>query len=262
MNDDDPDLRNTQRLPTLDKSAGATAVPSGPDGSGASSGRNGSGTPNSPDNPDGRGGSGPPDGPGHTGPADTGRTPREETDGGGRARRFWAARRVPSTLVALVVLGAAGLLLYDVAAVRADRPAMAWRKRLATELATRHLDDVWVLAGAAVAVALGIWLLVLALTPGLRGVLPMRRTTPDVRGGLDRAAAALVLRDRAMEVPGVQSVRVAVGRRRAKARAVSHFRELDEVRSDLNTALGDGLRQLGLARRPALSVRVRRSAKR
>ncbi|KOT87276.1 membrane protein [Streptomyces sp. NRRL F-5755] len=224
MNDDDPDLRQTRRLPTLDKSAGATA-----------------------------------------GPSDAERPPREEreeTDGGGRARRFWAARRVPAALVALVVLGAAGLLLYDVAAVRADRPAMAWRKRLAEELATRHLDDVWVLAGAAVAVALGLWLLLLALTPGLRAVLPMRRSAPDVRSGLDRAAAALVLRDRAMEVPGVQSVRVAVGRRKAKARAVSHFRELDEVRGDLDTALGDGLRQLGLARRLALSVRVRRSAKR
>ncbi|WP_030675986.1 DUF6286 domain-containing protein [Streptomyces rimosus] len=223
MSDDDPDLRQTRRPPTLEKSAGATA--------------------------DGAAGT-------------DGRPPPEETDGGGRARRFWAARRVPAALVALVVLGAAGLLLYDVAAVRADRPAMAWRKRLAEELASRHLDDVWVLAGAAVAVALGLWLLLLALTPGLRAVLPMRRSTPDVRSGLDRAAAALVLRDRAMEVPGVQSVRVAVGRRRAKARAVSHFRELDEVRGDLDTALGDGLRQLGLARRLALSVRVRRSAKR
>ncbi|MEV5599280.1 DUF6286 domain-containing protein [Streptomyces sp. NPDC052496] len=245
MSDDDPDLRQTRRLPTLDKSAGATAAPPGTrDDSGPHQG------------------SGVPEDPGRTGPADTGRPPCEETDGGGRARRFWAARRVPATLVALVVLGAAGLLLYDVAAVRADRPAMAWRKRLAAELASRHLDDVWVLVGAAVAVVLGLWLLILAITPGLRGVLPMRRTTPDVRGGLDRTAAALVLRDRAMEVPGVQSVRVAVGRRKAKARAVSHFRELDEVRSDLDAALGDGLRQLGLARRPALSVRVRRSAKR
>ncbi|MFI0264489.1 DUF6286 domain-containing protein [Streptomyces sp. NPDC017056] len=235
MNDDDPGLRGTQRQPTLDKPAGATREPAA-----------------DPAHTD----------PAHTDPAGTGGQPGEETDGGGRARRFWAARRVPSVLVALVLLGAAGLLLYDVAAVRADHPAMAWRKRLAAELAARHLDDVWVLVGAAVAVVLGIWLVLLAVTPGLRAVLPMRRTTPGVRGGLDRAAAALVLRDRAMEVPGVQAVRVAVGRRRAKARAVSHFRELYEVRGDLETALGDGLRQLGLARRLALSVRVRRSAKR
>lgn len=100
------------------------------------------------------------------------------------------------------------------------------------------------LGAAALAVALGIWLIVLAVTPGLRQVLPMRQVAPDVRSGLDRAAAALVLRDRAMEVAGVQSVRVKVSRRKAKAHAVSHFRELDEVRADLDAALGEGLRQL------------------
>ncbi|MFJ5677197.1 DUF6286 domain-containing protein [Streptomyces sp. NPDC093097] len=181
---------------------------------------------------------------------------------GGPAGRFWSARRVPAALVALVLLGATGLLLYDVAAVRAGRTAMAWRRRLAHELATRHLDDPWVLGTAAAAAVLGIWLLVLALTPGLRTVLPMRRTTPGIRAGLDRPAAALVLRDRAMEVSGVQSVRMTVGRHRARARAVVHFRELEEVRGDLAVALGDGLRQLGLTCRPRLSVEVRRPKRR
>ncbi|MCK7621914.1 DUF6286 domain-containing protein [Streptomyces sp. RS10V-4] len=178
--------------------------------------------------------------------------------GDGHAGRFWSVRRVPAALVALVLLAATGLLLYDVAAVRAGHPAMAWRRRLAHELATRHLDDPWVLGGAALAVALGIWLLVLAATPGLRAVLPMRRAVPGLRAGLDRRAAALVLRDRAMEVSGVQSVRLTVGRRRARARAVAHFRELDAVRGDLTTALGDGLRELDLNRRPRLRVDVRR----
>lgn len=171
-------------------------------------------------------------------------------------------RRLPAALVAAVVLGTAGLFLYDVAAVRAGRPAMSWRRRLAHELANRRLDDAWILAGAAVAVLAGLWLIALALTPGLRRVLPMRRETEDVRAGLDRRAAALVLRDRAMEVSGVRSVRVDVGRRRVRARARSHFRDLDEVRADLDTALADGVRQLGLARRPGLSVSVRRPAKR
>ncbi|MFJ6661515.1 DUF6286 domain-containing protein [Streptomyces sp. NPDC091377] len=178
-------------------------------------------------------------------------------DAGGR-HRFWSARRVPAALVALVGLGAAGLVLYDVAAVRAGRPAMAWRRDLARQLAERPLDDTWVLTGAAVAAALGLWLLVLALTPGLRAVLPMRRPHPDVRAGLRRDAAALVLRDRAMEVSGVQSARVRMGRKRADVRAVSHFRPLDDVRSDLDTALGDAIGGLGLSRPPSLSVRVRR----
>ncbi|MFH9007015.1 DUF6286 domain-containing protein [Streptomyces afghaniensis] len=183
---------------------------------------------------------------------------REGEGEGGREGRFWSARRVPAGIVALLLLGLAGLFLYDIASVRADRPVMSWRRELARQLAERPLDDTWVLVGAGVAAALGLWLLVLAATPGLRHVLPMRRTHADVRAGLDRDAAATALRDRAMEVAGVHSVRVRVRRRRADARAVSHFRELDDVRADLDAVLTDAIRGLGLSRPPALSVRVRR----
>lgn len=183
--------------------------------------------------------------------------PLREDDGGGE-KRFWSARRIPAGILAALLLGGAGLLLYDVVAVRAGRPAMQWRRSLARELAERPLDDPWVLAGASVAVLLGLWLLLLAATPGLRDVLPMRRVTPRVRAGLHRGAAALALRDRAMEVSGVRSVRVRAGRKRVDVRAVSHFRELDEVRADLDVTLADGIRGLGLSRPPALSVHVRR----
>jgi hypothetical protein len=169
-------------------------------------------------------------------------------------------------LAALLFAAAVGLLLYDVVAVRADRTAMRWRRRLAEELATRPLDDVWMIVGAAVAMALGLWLFLLAVTPGLRRLLPMRRPTgvpgtEEVRAGLDRRAAALVLRDRAMQVPGVQSAQVAVGRRKVKARARAHFRDLEEVRADLDATLGEAVTFLGLARRPTLTVRVRRPKK-
>ncbi|MEU1282097.1 DUF6286 domain-containing protein [Streptomyces sp. NPDC005805] len=177
---------------------------------------------------------------------------------GGRTGRFWSARRVPAALLALVVLGASGLLLYDVAAVRADRPAMEWRRWLADHLASWRLDEVAVLAVAGAVVLVGLWLILLAATPGLRALLPMRSVRDGVRAGLDREAAALALRDRAMEVSGVQSVRVKVGRRKASVRALSHFRELDEVRTDLDAALAVGLRELGLAHPPALAVRVGR----
>lgn len=105
---------------------------------------------------------------------------REEP--GGRAGRFWSGRRIPAALVALVVLGGCGLLLYDVAAVRADHPAMQWRRTAADDLASRHLDDVWVLAASALAAALGLWLLLLALTPGLRALLPMSPCGTPVYG--------------------------------------------------------------------------------
>ncbi|MER6158027.1 DUF6286 domain-containing protein [Streptomyces sp. NPDC001868] len=176
----------------------------------------------------------------------------------GGEKRFWSARRIPAGILAVLLLAGAGLLLYDVVAVRADRPAMAWRRSLARELAERPLDDIWVLVGAGIAVLLGLWLLLLAATPGLRDVLPMRRVHPRVRAGLHRGAAALALRDRAMEVSGVRSVRVRAGRKKIDVRAVSHFRELDDVRADLDVTLADGIRGLGLSRPPALAVHVRR----
>ncbi|QES24889.1 hypothetical protein DEJ46_30640 [Streptomyces venezuelae] len=177
---------------------------------------------------------------------------------GGRVRRFWSVRRIPAALLAAVVLGGAGLLLYDVAAVRAERSAMAWRREFAEALASDPLDGTTVVVGAVIAVLLGVWLLILAVTPGLRAVLPMRRQHADVRAGLDREAAALTLRDRAMEVSGVQSVRVRVGRSKVGVRAVSHFRALDEVRTDVETVLATGVDELGLAHPPALTVRVTR----
>jgi hypothetical protein len=154
-----------------------------------------------------------------------------------------------------------GAFLYDVCAVRAGRPALAWRRELATQLAERPLDDTWVLVGAGVAAALGLWLVLLAVTPGLRSVLPMRRIHPDVRAGLHRDAVGLVLRDRAMEVAGVQSVRVRAHRRRADVRALSHFRDLDAVYADLDTVLTQAIRGLGLVRPPRLAVQVRRPGK-
>jgi hypothetical protein len=180
------------------------------------------------------------------------------TGEGGGDGRFWSARRIPAAVVALLLVLGAGVFLYDIAAVRAHRPAMQWRRTLARQLAERPLDDTWVLVGAGVATALGLWLIVLAVTPGLRDLLPMRRTHADVRAGLQRAAAAQVLRDRAMEISGVRSVRVRLRRKKADVRAISHFRDLDDVRADLDTTLAEAIRGLGLSRPPALAVHVTR----
>ncbi|MEV6318500.1 DUF6286 domain-containing protein [Streptomyces sp. NPDC051776] len=187
--------------------------------------------------------------------------------GDDKPRRFWSDRRVPAGIVAAVATAGLGLALYDVSAVRAGRSAMEWRRRLADGLAERPLDDGWMIGGAAAATVIGLWLLLLVATPGLRALLTMRKPSyvagaDDVRAGLHRTAAALVLRDRAMEVSGVQSVRVGVSRRRVKVRATAHFRRLDEVRTDLGAALAVGLDELGLVRPLALSVHVRRPTKR
>ncbi|MFI1012104.1 DUF6286 domain-containing protein [Streptomyces sp. NPDC020965] len=184
--------------------------------------------------------------------------PGSRSGAAGKAGRFWSVRRIPAALLSLIVLGGAGLLLYDIVAVRADRPAMEWRRATADRLARWRLDEPWALAAAAVLALIGLCLILIALTPGLRKLLPMRRDDASVRAGLSRDAAAQVLRDRAMEVAGVQSVRVRMGRSKVLVRARSHFRELDDVREDLDAALGGGITELGLARSPKLTVRVAR----
>ncbi|MGX1547076.1 DUF6286 domain-containing protein [Streptomyces adustus] len=153
---------------------------------------------------------------------------------------------------------AAVAALVDVVAVRAGRPAAAWRRHLGDELATRPVDNLWMLTGAAVAAA-GVWLIVLALTPGQRRWLPLRSPAdcPRLRAFLDRDGAADLMRDAAMRVPGVSAARVLVGRHRVKARADVRFRDPQRVKDDLTTVLGEARDQLALARPPRIVVQMR-----
>ena len=179
------------------------------------------------------------------------------------SRRPWGVRRVLAAVAASLILLAAGALLFEAVWIRTGHDASAWWKRLTDEFATRPVDDVWILAGAAVAAALGLWLIVLALTPGLRRQLPLRARADDharMCALLDRNGAALLLRDAAMRVPGVSGARVRVRRRHVKVRADVRFRGTAEVTEELTEAVRREERdQLVLARPPRPTIRVRRS---
>ncbi|WP_406500701.1 DUF6286 domain-containing protein [Streptomyces sp. NBC_01590] len=176
------------------------------------------------------------------------------------SRRLWSARRIPAALTALVVLFCAGMLLFDVVRVRSGHEAATWRTGLADELTNRPIDDVWVVTGAAGVAALGLWLILLALTPGMRRLLPLR--VPADRGGrtravLDRDGAAQLLRDVAMRIPGISRARVRVRRRRVKVRVDVRFRDPREVKEELVTAIRNDQRdRLALAHPPRLTVRA------
>ncbi|MFG3163353.1 DUF6286 domain-containing Asp23/Gls24 family envelope stress response protein [Streptomyces sp. NPDC048232] len=185
------------------------------------------------------------------------------SDGAGpsrRARRPWSGRRAPAALVALVGTGACALLLYDVLAVHvADRGPAAWRTDAVDWTATHGPGDTPVVAGGAVAAVLGAWLLWLALTPGLRGVLPM---APVPGGGprravLERSAVAELLRDAVTAVPGVTDVRVRCGRRRVRVRARLGFGDRTTTHTAVRTATAATLGTLGLTRplKPRVALR-------
>ncbi|MFE9254429.1 DUF6286 domain-containing protein [Streptomyces sp. NPDC006879] len=185
-------------------------------------------------------------------------TPTERAAGSGR---LWSTRRLPAALVAFFILGTTALFLYDLAEVRAHRPAMHWRRALTATLAEHRLDAGWVVAGAVGSLLLGGGLVYLAVTPGLRDLLPMRQPegAEGVRAALDRKAACVLVRDRAMEVSGVRAVRVHMARSQVTVHVDSHFRELADVRSDLDHVMAVAVAELGLARTPQVRIRVNRA---
>jgi len=179
------------------------------------------------------------------------------------SRRSWGVRRVTAAVAATLILLGAGLLLFEAVWIRTGHDATAWWKTLTDEFASRPVDDVWILTGAAVAAALGVWLLVLSLTPALRRRLPLRVPADShghARAELDRKGAALLLRDAAMRVPGVSAARVRVSRRRVKVRADVGFGDPAAVKDELTDAVRrEEHDRLALARPPRPKVRIRHS---
>lgn len=176
------------------------------------------------------------------------------------AHRPWATRRVPVAVTASLITLAAGALLFEAVWTRTGNNANAWWTTLTDQLAGRPVNDVWILTGAAVAAALGLWLIILAVTPGLRRRLPLRVPADGIRAVLDRKGAALILRDAALRVPGVSAARIRVHRRRVKIRADARFRDTSDVKDDLTEAVQREQRdRLALARPPKPVIRIRRS---
>ncbi|MGW4893813.1 DUF6286 domain-containing protein [Kitasatospora sp. NPDC004240] len=130
-----------------------------------------------------------------------------------KAPRLRASRGVTAAVVATVTLILSAALLVDVIAVRTGHAAAQWRAELADGLATRPLDDVWVMIGGCAAVVIGIWLLWLAVAPGLRqwvSLRPQGWTTAAV----ERIGVATLLYDRARDLPGIERITIKAGRRR------------------------------------------------
>ncbi|MGW2224236.1 DUF6286 domain-containing protein [Streptomyces formicae] len=175
------------------------------------------------------------------------------------ARRPWSQRRLPMGLFALTAAAASGVLLYEVVSVHvAGRPAARWRVELVDWL-SRHGPGVTAtdLAAAAGVFALGVWLLILAVTPGKRRRVPLAAPGPGVHATLERAAAAALLRDAVSDVPGITRVRVRMGRRGARVRARLGFGDRDAARDAVRRAALAAADGFGLARPLKLRVRVR-----
>ncbi|MFB6532168.1 DUF6286 domain-containing Asp23/Gls24 family envelope stress response protein [Streptomyces sp. NPDC056399] len=162
-----------------------------------------------------------------------------------RARRPWSGRRLPAAATALVVATAAGALL-----VRGARGGLTPSSALRSVPLT---DARWIGAGAALAV-LGVVLVVLALTPGMRRWLPLVRPDGDTRAAIDRSSVGLLLRDAVLGVDGVSRVEVRSGRRRRRVRVLVAHGSTDGARQAAEWSASAALSGIGLGRPGRLSV--------
>ncbi|MGW6261961.1 DUF6286 domain-containing protein [Streptomyces sp. NPDC055085] len=193
---------------------------------------------------------------GLTGPARPSAPPLAKPPASGRApRRSWSARRVPVVGLALAAALVCGAAAVDVLRVHlAGQPPVAWRTDLLDALERRGPADLPVAFGIVLAAA-GLWLCVLALTPGRRGLLGA--ASPGLYAAVDRTAVASVIRDAVADVPGTDTVRVRVGRRRARVRVALAFGERDAVTEAAAAAAHRAMDACALRRAPRLRVTVR-----
>ncbi|GAA4681448.1 DUF6286 domain-containing protein [Streptomyces buecherae] len=184
----------------------------------------------------------------------------ESPENPARARtphRAWSARRGPAAVLALLGSAACGMLLYDQVAMGYGHPAAPWRTHTKDWLADTPGTSGWVIGAAAILAVLGVYLMVIALTPGGRRRLPMAPPAPSVRAVLDRASAATLLREAALRTPGVTAARVRVrGRRRARVRATVAYGDVTAVRAALHEELLAATDRLGLAHPPRIRLRL------
>ncbi|MFJ3664652.1 DUF6286 domain-containing Asp23/Gls24 family envelope stress response protein [Streptomyces sp. NPDC090119] len=186
-------------------------------------------------------------------------TPEREVAPGGRVpRRWWAQRRLPLGVLTLLATLTCGALATDLILVHTGhRPAAAWRTGALHWLYVHGPGEPPVTAAAVGCVLLGVWLIVLAVTPGRRGLLTAHSPAPATRVAVDRTAVAALLRDTAAGTEGVDTVAVRVRRRRATVRAALAFGDRAAAREQITEAARRALAECGLRRPLRLRVAVR-----
>lgn len=173
-------------------------------------------------------------------------------------RRWWAQRRLPLGVLTLLATLTCGALATDLILVHTGhRPAALWRTGALHWLSAHGPGEPPVTAAALGCALLGVWLIVLAVTPGRRGLLTAHSPAPATRVAVDRGAVAALLRDTAAGTEGVDAVAVRVRRRRATVRAALAFGDRAAARDQITDAASRVLAECGLRRPLRLRVAVR-----
>lgn len=177
------------------------------------------------------------------------------SEGYRKPRRAWSTRGFVALVTAACIGAVAGTLLFFGIAARLER-TQEWAYDVLDWVQTHEWTEKWVWVGGVVAAVLGLWLLLLAWTPGRRHLLPLHPVGPDMTAYMTRGTAANLLRHTALLSTGVLDARVRVTRRKAVLRVDYHFRDPDELHDELEAALQERADALLLARVPRVDVRL------
>ncbi|KPI07514.1 hypothetical protein OK074_0224 [Actinobacteria bacterium OK074] len=185
-------------------------------------------------------------------PADS---PGAGTSGIRPPRRWWSQRRVPVAVLTAVAAAGCGALALDLVRTHVARhAAAAWRVSAVHWLSGHGPGDPSVTVGGGLTALAGIWLLVLALTPGRRRLLTVRTPTAHVGAAVDRSAVETLVADAVAAVGGVEAVRVRVRRRRVTVRAGLAFGDRAAARDAVTAAARDTLTACHLRHDPRLRI--------
>ena len=184
-------------------------------------------------------------------------SPMEDTNSRAAARRWWSGRRTPLTVLTLLATVACGALAFDLIQVHtAHRSAAAWRMSAVHWLADHGPGDPVVVIAGALMGLIGIWMVVLALTPGLRHRSTVVTAAERVDAAVDRSAVESLVRDAVGDVPGIASVRVRARRRRVTVRTRLAFGDRAIAHAAVTAAARAAVTSCRLRREPRLRVTV------
>lgn len=184
-------------------------------------------------------------------------SPAEETNSPGTPRRWWSARRTPVALLTSAAALACGALALDLIQVHtAHRTAAAWRVSAVHWLSGHGPGDPAVVIAGGLTALLGVWMIVLALTPGLRHRSTVRTADGRVDAAVDRSAIGSLVRDSVGDVPGITAVRVRVRRRRITVRARLAFGDRAGAHTAVTAAARAAVSSCRLRRAPRVRVTV------
>lgn len=173
-------------------------------------------------------------------------------------RAFRPRRVVPAAIVAALLALAAWLTAAEVVSRLFDRPLsvlpVAWLSRQGRQTAW---NDPLALTVAAVLVALGLLLLVVALWPGRGRVVPVQSGHADALAVITHRALARHVATSAESVDGVGRARVRVRRGQLRVRADTPLHDPTGLPAQVREAVSAELRRLAPLRPLTVRVTVR-----